>query len=396
MTSYAQNFEDVMLDRVFRDVETGFYVDVGANDPVHYSITKYFSLHGWRGINIEPSFLFEKVLQDRPNDINLNMAIANRRGVSEFTEFPQLDGWSSLSGKLPEGFASAERVVRQVSVIPLRDVFEEHGVTDIAFMSIDVEGAERDVLLSNDWSRWRPRVVLLEATLQNSPVPCHELWEDVILAADYLFAYFDGLNRFYVRAEDRQLLDAFKTPPNVFDYFQMHDTLQLRAEVERLHSAVAGLAAENGELRHQKDHLQSEIDRFAHERTFVNARLLGSDNPEDRAIAERILAAPVSVSGNASVFLEQIETMRLWVDNLKEEIAEQQRRKNELAGELERVGQERLALNSRLVEIEQGVGARSLGLGLWVARRLHAIGKLLPQSEPARGEPDRGGKKRAA
>lgn len=393
MTSYSQNFEDVILDRVFRDVETGFYVDVGANDPVQYSVTKYFYLYGWRGINIEPGRIFEKLLQDRPGDVNLNLAIANRRGTSAFHEFPALHGWSSLSGHLPEGSEHLERVVREVPTMPLRDVFAEHGVRDITYMSIDVEGAERDVLVSNDWKRWRPRVVLLEATLPNSPVPCHELWEDVILAADYLFAYFDGLNRFYVRAEDRALMERFQ-PPNVFDNFQLHDAALLREETASLKLAIAGLKEEIAEQQKQKEQLRSDVNRIAQERALLNARLLGSDNPEDRALAERLSAAS---AGDAAALREEIETLRFCIENLKEENAEQQKQKDFLTNDRDRLAQEQRALNERLVAIEQGVGGRSLSMGLWLARTLHAIGKLFPQKADAESQgAEDARKKRAA
>ena len=52
--SYADNFEDVLLRRVFPRGTPGFYIDVGAFDPVALSVTKHFSDAGWRGINIEP------------------------------------------------------------------------------------------------------------------------------------------------------------------------------------------------------------------------------------------------------------------------------------------------------------------------------------------------------
>ena len=40
MISYAQNFEDVVLNRVFHDVKDGRYIDVGAYDPVIDSVTR--------------------------------------------------------------------------------------------------------------------------------------------------------------------------------------------------------------------------------------------------------------------------------------------------------------------------------------------------------------------
>ena len=52
--SYAQNNEDVLLWRALGHVRDGFYIDVGANDPVEHSVTKAFYDAGWRGISIEP------------------------------------------------------------------------------------------------------------------------------------------------------------------------------------------------------------------------------------------------------------------------------------------------------------------------------------------------------
>ncbi len=54
MISYAQNQEDVLLNRVFQGLSDGFYIDVGANDPVVDSVTKLFYDRGWTGINVEP------------------------------------------------------------------------------------------------------------------------------------------------------------------------------------------------------------------------------------------------------------------------------------------------------------------------------------------------------
>ena len=79
--SYAHNGEDVLLNRVFADVANGFYVDIGAYDPVLFSNTYFFYLNGWNGINIEARpgsrAAFQKV---RPRDTNLEMGISRTRG----------------------------------------------------------------------------------------------------------------------------------------------------------------------------------------------------------------------------------------------------------------------------------------------------------------------------
>ena len=74
--SYAQNLEDVILYRTLKNVECGFYIDVGAQHPVIDSVTNAFYECGWHGINVEPNPEYFQLLQkNRSKDINLNMAV---------------------------------------------------------------------------------------------------------------------------------------------------------------------------------------------------------------------------------------------------------------------------------------------------------------------------------
>ena len=76
--SFSEYMEDLIIWDALRK-KSGFYVDVGAYDPYDLSVTKAFSVMGWRGINIEPlKSEYEKLVLDRPNDINLNVAISNQ------------------------------------------------------------------------------------------------------------------------------------------------------------------------------------------------------------------------------------------------------------------------------------------------------------------------------
>ena len=87
--SYAQNMEDVMLYRALRDVQHGFYVDVGANSPDQHSVTRALYEQGWRGINIEPMPAFhEQLVAARPGDINLAIAVGDRSGIVKFHDIP--------------------------------------------------------------------------------------------------------------------------------------------------------------------------------------------------------------------------------------------------------------------------------------------------------------------
>lgn len=254
MISYAQNREDVLLERVFREREHGFYVDVGAFDPTSGSVTRHFYDKGWRGINLEPGLVFERLGAERPRDLNLNVAVSDHSGLVAFYEHPADPGTSTLAADLDPALAHcrATRICRYVPAVTLRQVFEQARPPQIDFLKIDVEGHERQVLLGNDWERFRPRVLVIEATLPYSNVPCHERWEDVILQAGYLFAHFDGLNRYYVRREDAALLERFAWPVNVLDQYVAVETVHAQEEARHLRREL--------EATHHR--LEEEIQRL--------------------------------------------------------------------------------------------------------------------------------------
>ena len=101
MVSYAQDAEDVLLQRAFPWKHRGFYIDAGASDPVHFSVTKHFYDWGWRGINIEPVHSVWRRLRDhRPRDVNLNAGLSDREGKLTFYEVAAETTWSTFSAQL--------------------------------------------------------------------------------------------------------------------------------------------------------------------------------------------------------------------------------------------------------------------------------------------------------
>ncbi len=221
--SYAQNFEDVMLWRALKHVTQGFYIDVGAASPDEDSVTKAFYDSGWRGINVEPNPAFYSQLQEsRPHDVNLREAVSARESVATMN-YVVGTGLSTLDDAIAEKHQSeGRRIERQeVSVITLEMLWDKFLPDNrtVHFLKLDIEGLEEAALRGNNWVKNRPWIVVVEATLPQSPVECHAAWEPILLAASYRLAYSDGLNRFYVAQERSELLDAFKYPPNVFDDF---------------------------------------------------------------------------------------------------------------------------------------------------------------------------------
>jgi len=237
--SHAQNFEDVMLWRCFGQLNSGFYIDIGADDPVSDSVTKCFYDKGWSGINIDPSEnSFTKLQADRKRDTNIQVAVDAAEGSIDFWNVPRT-GLSTTIKKFADQHKSEGFEVNHVSVKTrtLKDICEEFVRSPINFMKIDVEGFEKQVLLGADFEKFRPMVILVESTEPNSQVENYLEWENILEENEYQFCYADGLNRFYLSKESAYLAVHFKYPPNVFDEFVFSKT--------SLFYDVSGVAFEN-------------------------------------------------------------------------------------------------------------------------------------------------------
>ncbi|WAK02054.1 FkbM family methyltransferase [Methylobacter sp. YRD-M1] len=222
--SYAQNFEDVMLWRALKHVQNGVYIDVGAQHPVIDSVSKAFYEHGWRGIHIEPVPAYAELLRkDRPDETVLQVALADAEGVLELNVIPD----TGLSTAV-DVYAQRHQVERgyelqqiQVPVMTLKVATKSVVGKDVHWLKIDVEGLEEKVLKGWDSKTLRPWIMVIEATIPNSPETDYASWDPILTAADYQFVYFDGLNRFYVAREHAELVEAFSSPPNVFDGIEL-------------------------------------------------------------------------------------------------------------------------------------------------------------------------------
>lgn len=262
--SYAQNFEDVILHRALKHVDKGFYIDVGAQAPVIGSVTQAFYERGWRGINIEPVQQWYNRLQEaRPKDLNLRIAVSTKSGKSRFFEVVDETGLSTLEEVVAERHAQQGYKVRSYDVLTrtLDSILDEHATREIHFLKIDVEGAEANVLTSIDLNRWRPWIVIVEATEPNSTIKTHERWQRLLTHRGYKFVYFDGLNRFFLADEQSELRFAFSAPPNVFDHFVSYAELQARQHVEALKT----------DLQQSNAHRQSLEVRLAETASELNA-----------------------------------------------------------------------------------------------------------------------------
>jgi len=254
--SYAQNFEDVMLWRALKHIENGFYIDVGANDSAIDSVTKAFYERGWRGINIEPLLShYTDLTEERPRDINLRCAAGAANAEIKVWEC-DIRGWATASAEviaqhMGNGLTG---VYHKVPVYPLWEICDRYVTGEIHFLKIDVEGFEKPVIDGMDFSRFRPWILVIEATRPNSIEEIHDEWEVDIISAGYILAYADGLNRFYVAKEHTELLSSLRYPPNVFDGFIRSEQLasEMKAGQAEAKARQAEAKARQAEVKAQQ------------------------------------------------------------------------------------------------------------------------------------------------
>lgn len=162
--SYAQHGEDIIAEALLPEAR-GFYVEVGAFHPVSISNTYLFYRKGWRGIVIDPAPHVARLFQRRrPEDTMLTCAVGEQEAVCPFDIMP-----AGETNRL-----SATRTVDRSSAQPLYSIhvpcrrlaslLDKHLGTGqtIDFLSIDAEGQDLSVLRSNDWQKYRPRVLAVE------------------------------------------------------------------------------------------------------------------------------------------------------------------------------------------------------------------------------------------
>ncbi|WP_322023347.1 FkbM family methyltransferase [Burkholderia sp. BCC1977] len=276
--SFAQNFEDIVLWRALSDVEQGFYIDVGANEPIEDSVTKAFYERGWHGVNVEPvTEHFDALVQDRPRDINLACALGEKPGRLTLYEI-DARGLSTNAPEIANRYRESGRLhgEREVEVRTLADVCEAYAPRDIHFLKIDVEGFERNVLLGADFKRFRPWILVIESTEPNSPVDNSAEWESIVTDAGYEYAYFDGLNRFYVAAEHRDLKPRIALAPNVFDRAKLRRGHCFVLDPEVSPDAHRALHDTLAERERALARLQDELAALRGELTAVRAELSGA------------------------------------------------------------------------------------------------------------------------
>ncbi len=314
---YSQNREDIILEAFFPDVDEGFYVDVGASDPVKYSVTKLFYDKGWSGINVEPiKHHHGSLMEQRPEDINLNIGVGSKAATLKFFEYVGGDGLSTFSSDVAEecshqeDFPFKDGKEYMVAVKTLNTVFKEHNVKHIHFIKIDVEGFEYDVLAGNDWSKYRPEVICIESNHITKD------WRPLLAQNEYQLAFADGLNEYYA--------DARTDRAAKFDFVN-HVVIGYDGGLK--YSDYEMILQQRDAIREAHLRLQASLEAHAKQTRLYNELLAGNHANHTRAVvAERALRHPSAYTKYQLKTLHRVLTRKLATKPAPEYLDDERRR----------------------------------------------------------------------
>lgn len=202
--SYSQFWEDRLILRFIRGYK-GSYIDVGAGTPIWGSNTYLLYKAKWSGVTVDPikmNVLLHRIFRHRDRQY---LSLVSNKITS--LRFYELDPWelSTTSDELAKDrLESGAKLIskRECTAKGLRELYAENKFIRPAILSIDVEGAELDVLESNDWGQYKPDLICLEELV-------NPLNQSVIRAFlrnhNYSLSAYNGVSSFYTLDESKYI-----------------------------------------------------------------------------------------------------------------------------------------------------------------------------------------------
>lgn len=167
--SFSKSGDDIQLMKLINNKVPGTYVDIGSWHPVKSSNTYYFYVRNWKGICIDPNpelkQLYKKI-RPKDNFVNAGIGVPNTSLNYYMLEESSMNTFSHdfiVKHKLES------KIIKQISIplFSLKEILDENlGKNDrLDFFDIDVEGLDLEVLKSNDWNKYRPKVIVIETDI---------------------------------------------------------------------------------------------------------------------------------------------------------------------------------------------------------------------------------------
>ena len=171
--SYGASGEDVLISKIFKNKNDGYFVDVGALHPINGSLTYNLSKKGWSGLNID--LLKENLILFnffREKDKNINLAISKNKGVINAYIFERGSGVNTTNKKWADKWK--KKIGKNYSILKIKknslnNVLSSYKISkEFELLNIDVEGHEIDVLKGINFKNIRPKIITIEIHVEKT------------------------------------------------------------------------------------------------------------------------------------------------------------------------------------------------------------------------------------
>ena len=184
--------EDIFIRRFFKNENSGFYVDIGCYHPIKGSLTYYLFKEGWKGLNVDLSKISVDLFKiARPNDYNIKAAVTDFDGETFYYENGVINQQNSLT-------PDSDKKKIKIQAYKLETLLKNLSISNIDYLNIDVEGNDFKVMLSLDFSQYRPKLISIEQNVYNTEKiiknECHEF----LTKKNYFLASKIGVTCIYV------------------------------------------------------------------------------------------------------------------------------------------------------------------------------------------------------
>lgn len=167
--SFGRSGDDIQLMQLINQKTPGTYVDIGCWHPKEASNTYFFYLRNWKGICIDPNpeliNLYKKI---RPKDNFINAGIGSSNESLDYFMFKE-SSMNTFSEDFYEKYKAHSPLLKKVKIplISLKEVLDKNLDKNdrLDFFDIDVEGFDLEVLKTNDWEKYRPKIIIIESDI---------------------------------------------------------------------------------------------------------------------------------------------------------------------------------------------------------------------------------------
>ena len=163
--SYSYGGIDSLVLNIFKNQNKGFYLDIGCGHPIKNNNTYLLNKKGWSGINIdldeENIDLFNSY---RKKDVNLATAVSDKEGETDLYFYHNKSALNTISKENADFQKAKVSAIKKIKTQTINKIIENSQFKDrkIDFLSVDVEGSELAILKNFDFTKYSPKVIVVE------------------------------------------------------------------------------------------------------------------------------------------------------------------------------------------------------------------------------------------